>query len=133
MADGHCECGERCSCPPGSEARAKCAYWQPGEQKPIKVYGLIAMEKTQKPLIEKHCFGDCGKVSMAGAINDDLVGPLWVCCEEKCPWLLKQMEGEPYGTTMSFGRPHEVYLRTLTDTPAGVALPFSPSAGEPSQ
>jgi hypothetical protein len=119
VAEGHCECGERCSCPPGSEARAKCSCWQPGEQKPIKVYGLIAFEKTQKPLIEKHCFGDCGKVSMAGAINDELCGPLWVCCEEACPWLLKQMD-EPYGTTMSFGQPHEVFLRTLTDTPAGV-------------
>jgi hypothetical protein len=116
MDKGQCECGERCSCPPGSEARAKCNCWHEGEEKPVKVFGLIAFEKTQKPLIEKHCFGDCGKVSMAGAINDDMTGPLWVCCEEQCPWLLKQMD-EPFGTTMSFGRPHEVYLRTLTDTP----------------
>lgn len=120
MADGHCDCGERCSCPPGSEARARCTCWHEGETKPEKVYGLMVLEKSQKPLIEKHCFGDCGKISMAGVINDDMLGGLMVCCEEMCPWLLKQMDkaGEPYGTTMSFGRPHEVFLRTLTDTPA---------------
>lgn len=122
MADLHngtCECGERCSCPPGSDARARCNCWTPGEQKPVKIYGLMALEKSQKPLIEKHCFGDCGKVSMGGVIFDDMLGGLMVCCEEACPWLLKQMDkaGEPYGTTMSFGRPHEVFLRTLTDTP----------------
>lgn len=118
MADGTCECGERCSCPPDSEARAKCSCWQPGEQKPIKVYGLMVLEKSQKPLIEKHCFGDCGKISMGGVIEDELVGGLMVCCEEVCPWLRKQTD-QPYGTTMSFGRPHEVYLRTLTDAPEG--------------
>jgi hypothetical protein len=89
------------------------------EQLPIKVYGLLILEKTQKPLIEKHCYGDCGKISMAGAIEDAQLGGLMVCCEEVCPWLKKQMD-EPYGTTNSFGRPHEVFLRTLTDTPEGV-------------
>jgi hypothetical protein len=89
------------------------------EQLPIKVYGLLILEKTQKPLIEKHCYGDCGKISMAGAIEDAQLGGLMVCCEEECPWLKKQMD-EPYGTTNSFGRPHEVFLRTLTDTPEGV-------------
>lgn len=113
---GFCECGERCSC----KADARCELWN-ADGKPIKVFGLIAMHKEQKPLIEKHCFGDCGKVSMAGAINDELTGPLWVCCEEKCPWLLKQMD-EPYGTTMSFGQPHEVYLRTLQDTPTSAPI-----------
>lgn len=120
MAEGSCDCGERCSCPPGSDLRAKCSCWHDGEPTPIKVYGLLVMEPSQKPLTEKHCFGDCGKISMAGAIHDDMLGGLMVCCEETCPWLLKQMDkaGEPYGTTMSFGRPHEIYLRTLTDNPA---------------
>jgi hypothetical protein len=122
MADGHCDCGERCSCPPRSDARARCKCWHDGEAKPEKVYGVLVLEKSQKPLIEKHCFGDCGKISMGGVIVDDMLGGLAVCCEETCPWLLKQMEGEPYGTTMSFGRPHQVYLRTLTDTPAGVPV-----------
>lgn len=100
---------------------------------PIKVFGLLAFHDKQKPLIDKHCFGDCGKVSMAGVIMDDTLGGFWVCSHEPCPWLEKQMD-EPYGTTMSFGQPHEVYLRVLTDTPtspcgdeplAAVAEPFS--------
>jgi hypothetical protein len=69
-------------------------------------------QPSQKPGIDAHCFGDCGKVSMAGGIDDDLVGPLFVCCEHECPYLDKQMD-EPFGTTNSFGRPHEVYLRTI--------------------
>jgi hypothetical protein len=125
MQEGHCECGERCSCPPGSEARAKCNCWHDGAAKPIKVYGLMVLEKSQKPLIEKHCFGDCGKISMAGAIEDDMLGGLMVYCEEVCPWLKKQMD-EPYGTTMSFGRPHEVFLRTLTDAPDAAIAAASP-------
>lgn len=84
---------------------------------PIKVFGLLAVHPEQQPLIEKHCFGDCGKVSMAGAINDPTTGGLLVCCEVKCPWQKSEMD-TAYGSTMSFGRPHEVYLRVLTDTPA---------------
>lgn len=122
MKNGHCEAGERCSCPPGSDARAKCALWQAGDEKPVKVFGLLILEKSQKPLIEKHCFGDCGKVSMGGVIRDENVGGLMVCCEEACPWLKKQTD-TPYGTTMSFGRPHEVYLRVLTDTPETAPTP----------
>lgn len=122
--EGHCDAGERCSCSPGSESRAKCALWR-AERKPEKVFGLLMMHKLQKPLIEKHCFGDCGKVSMAGVIEDELLGGLWVCCEVKCPWLDKEMD-EPYGSTMSFGRPHEVYLRLLTDTPWEFSPPDEP-------
>lgn len=106
---------------------------QPNEDDPgpKKVYGLMVLEKSQKPLIEKHCFGDCGKISMAGAIHDHKLGGLMVCCEDACPWLLKQMDkaGDPYGTTMSFGRPHAVYLRTLTDTPASAA----PATSQPKE
>jgi hypothetical protein len=105
-----------------------------------KVYGLLIFHKEQKPLIEKHCFGDCGKVSMAGVIADDELGGLYVCSETQCPWLLKQTD-EPYGNTMSFGRPHEVYLRLLTDSPsaqgaeAGGARPVGPlsKANEPNE
>lgn len=114
--EGHCECGDRCSCPPGSVERAACTCWHLESEKPIKVFGLLAFENTQKPLIEKHCFGDCGKVSAAGVIMDDTLGGFWVCCETTCPWLKKETD-EAYGTTMSFGRPHEIFLRVLTDTP----------------
>lgn len=85
-------------------------------QNPIKVFGLMAVHPEQRPLIEKHCFGDCGKISMGGVIADPATGGLMVCCELKCPWLKAEM-GEPYGQTMSFGQPHAVYLRALTDTP----------------
>lgn len=121
MSEGHCDCGDRCSCPPGSVQRAACNCWHLETEKPIKVFGLLAFEKSQKPLIEKHCFGDCGKISAAGVIMDDTVGGLWVCCEEVCPWLRKQMT-EPFGTTMSFGRPHEIYIRTITDEPAAAHI-----------
>lgn len=87
---------------------------------PIKVYGLLMMHKDQMPLIDKHCFGDCGKVSTAGVIDAGVVGGLWVCPEHACPWLGKQMD-EPFGTTNSFGRPHEVFLRVLSDTPIAKA------------
>lgn len=82
----------------------------------ITVYGLTPLAKGQKPLIDKHCFGDCGRVSMAGAINDEQLGPMWVCCEASCPWLLYE-SAKPVGTTMSFGREHRVFVRLLTDSP----------------
>lgn len=117
MSDGQCIAGERCSCGLNAELRAKCVLWSACQQKPRKVFGLIMLDKDQGQLIKKHCCGDCGKISMAGIIKDEKLGGLLVCVEEKCPWLGKQMD-EPYGTTMSFGQPHEVYLRVLTDTPA---------------
>lgn len=88
-----------------------------GAQKPIKVYGLLMMHKEQRPLIDKHCFGDCGKVSLAGVIDGGDVGGLWVCPEDACPWLGKQTDA-PYGTTTSFGKLHDIHLRLLTETPA---------------
>jgi len=87
---------------------------------PIKVFGLLAMNPQQGPLVQKHCFGDCGKISIGGAIDDAATGGLFVCCEAVCPWLKGQME-KPYGQTMSYGKLHEIYLRSLTDLP----LPIS--------
>lgn len=86
---------------------------------PRKVFGLLVMQPSQKPLIDKHCFGDCGKISMTGAISDPLTGGLMVCCEMKCPWMRAETD-EPFGTTMSFGEPHDVYLRSITDEPARI-------------
>lgn len=111
---GDCIAGERCSCGTDEALRAKCNLWRPDAGEATKVYGLLAFHAEQKPLIEAHCFGDCGKVSAAGCILDDTVGGFWVCTEEKCPYLDKQMD-EPYGRTMSFGRPHDVYIRTLKE------------------
>ncbi|MFJ9451457.1 hypothetical protein [Herbaspirillum sp. NPDC101397] len=83
---------------------------------PIKIFGLLVVHPDQEALIKKHCFGDCGKISIAGAIEDPQTGGLAVCCEAQCPWLQGEMD-EPYGTTMSFGKEHAIYLRAITDTP----------------
>lgn len=122
MTNGHCDAGERCSCGLDQDRRERCALWKPAEganPAATKVFGLFFADAGQKALIDKHCMGDCGKVSMAGAIDHPATGPLMVCCEAKCPWLKAEMD-EPFGRTMSFGRPHDVYLRALTDTPAAV-------------
>jgi hypothetical protein len=77
---------------------------------PIKVFGVAVLAPKQKAAADKHCFGDCGKISMAGVIADDMTGGLFVCCEPTCPYTAQEML---YGTTMSFGQPHEVTLRLL--------------------
>jgi hypothetical protein len=79
---------------------------------PVKVWGIAALAPTQKAAFEKHCTGDCGKISMGGVIDDELTGGLFVCCQEQCPHMLRESP-EPYGTTNSFGEPHEVWLRLL--------------------
>ena len=78
---------------------------------PIKIWGVAVLATKQKAAADKHCFGDCGKISMAGAIDDELTGGLFVCCEPTCPYMAKEIEN--YGETMSFGKPHSVTLRIL--------------------
>jgi hypothetical protein len=80
---------------------------------PIKVWGVAALAKTQEAATNAHCFGDCGKISMAGVIDDELTGGLFICCEQQCPYVEKEFPG--YGTTMSFGEPHEITLRLLRE------------------
>jgi hypothetical protein len=81
------------------------------EDEAIKIYGVAVMAPTQEAAAKAHCFGDCGKISMSGAINDEYTGGLFVCCEAQCPHM--EQEFENYGKTMSFGRPHDVTLRIL--------------------
>lgn len=50
---------------------------------------------------------------MAGAINDDLTGGMFVCCEPTCPY--EETVFRKFGETMSFGRPHIVHLRILKE------------------
>lgn len=78
---------------------------------PIKVWGVAVTAPAQKAAAEAHCFGDCGKISMAGAIADELTGGLFVCSEPTCPYMAREFPD--YGTTMSFGRPHAITLRLL--------------------
>ena len=81
-----------------------------------KVYGLLVMQPSQEPQIRAHCFGDCGKVSMAGGMMDEQLGGIFMCCEEVCPHLLDQTD-EPIGTTTfrheRGDTEYDVYLRTI--------------------
>ena len=78
---------------------------------PLQIFGLVAGSETQKAAIDKHCFGDCGKISMGGAVINDHVGMLWICCQSACPY--EQEVIRDYGTTESFGDDHVLHLRVL--------------------
>jgi hypothetical protein len=78
----------------------------------VKVWGVAVLAPKQKEAADAHCFGDCGKISMAGVIDDELTGGLFICCEKICPYMAHETP-EPYGKTMSFDTPHDVYLRLL--------------------
>lgn len=77
----------------------------------VQVWGVAVMAPKQKAAADAHCFGDCGKISMAGVIDDPMTGGLFVCCEPTCPYMAEEIP--QYGTTMSFGELHEVTLRLL--------------------
>jgi hypothetical protein len=77
----------------------------------IQVWGVAVLAPTQEAAAKAHCFGDCGKISMAGVIADEITGGLFVCSEPVCPYMAKEFPD--YGTTMSFGRPHAITLRLL--------------------
>jgi hypothetical protein len=74
------------------------------------LYGLVAL--AQEELITKHCFGDCGKISIGGAVMTNEAGPLWICCEEVCPHLKKQSD-EPIGMSQMTGEP--IFLRSIQE------------------
>ena len=78
------------------------------------VWGAAHMVPNQKDAVKIHCFGDCGKISMAGVVMDDQVGGLFVCCQESCPYEQEVLNG--YGETMSFGERHVINLRILKPT-----------------
>lgn len=78
-----------------------------------QVWGVAFMALTQKVAVKAHCFGDCGKISMAGAVMDDHAGGLFVCCQETCPYQQEEIRG--YGETLSFGKPHTLHLRILRE------------------
>ncbi len=81
----------------------------------VEVWGVAVMAPTQEAAAKAHCFGDCGKISMAGAINDELTGGLFVCCQPTCPH--EDRVFKDYGSTMSFGEHHTVHLRLLKEVP----------------
>ena len=75
----------------------------------MDLYGLLVTYSEQEPLITKHCFGDCGKISMGGAIITDF-GALMICCQKECPYE-KGTTDDPIGVSEMTGEP--VYLRAL--------------------
>lgn len=81
--------------------------------RPIEVWGIAVMAPTQRISVDRHCFGDCGKISMGGAIDDAMTGGLFVCSQPICPFEAKVIRD--YGSTMSFGKPHTVHLRALKE------------------
>lgn len=74
------------------------------------LYGLVLA--AQEDLITKHCFGDCGQISLGGALMTEDLGPLLVCGEEVCPYLKGQLD-EPIGTSMMTGEP--IFIRGIQD------------------
>lgn len=77
-----------------------------------KLHGVLFSLDDQKTLIERHCFGDCGKISMGGAIIDDRLGILMVCCEIKCPYE-KGCTDHPIGESEMTGE--DIYIRALEE------------------
>ena len=76
------------------------------------MYGLLLIIPEQKTLVEKHCFGDCGK-AILGAVIDKQYGEIAVCHQlpADCPYIDKQML-EPIGTVSSG---EKIILRKLRD------------------
>ena len=65
------------------------------------IYGLLMEQPEQKKIIDKFCFGSCGKV-IVGAMDGGSLGLLWPCRIESkdCPVFDREMAfgkiaGEP--------------------------------------
>lgn len=69
-----------------------------GKAKKRPLYGLVFGIPGQQAIIDKHCFGTCGKV-IVGAINaGDQIGMVFPCRTpaSKCPQFDREMD-EPIG------------------------------------
>ena len=73
------------------------------------MYGMIFRLPKQYEQIEKHCFGDCGKI-IIGSVIDNELGELVMCNQDDCPCLDRQME-EPIGEVDGI----KIYLRKLLE------------------
>ncbi len=78
-----------------------------------KLYGLLVQAPLQEKPVQDHCFGDCGRISMGGAIMTG-AGAMMMCCHDECPHLGEQTD-EPIGTSAMTGEP--IYLRALEPMP----------------
>jgi len=72
------------------------------------IYAVLINIPSQDEASKKHCFGDCGKIICAG-LNLGF-GSSFVCREDKCPHMEKQMD-EPVGDLDG----EEIYMRKLKE------------------
>ena len=75
-----------------------------------KLYGLLVQAPTQEKPVQDHCFGDCGRISMGGAIMTG-AGPMMMCCHDDCQFLGEEQIDEAIGTSAMTGE--TIYLRAL--------------------
>lgn len=77
------------------------------------LYLLVIRDPKQQQLIRQHCSGDCGKLSMGGAIDtqDMGLGLCMVCCEDECPYEKGNVDIQR--TSEMTGEP--VFVRVLED------------------
>lgn len=76
-----------------------------------EVWGVAVLASKQKAAATNHCFGDCGKISIAGVVHDEKTGGLFICPERTCPY--EDQVLRDYGRADSFGVPHIIHLRVL--------------------
>lgn len=81
------------------------------QPRPHEAWGIAAAAPTQQRAAEKHCFGDCGKISIAAAIADEETGGMFACFQATCPH--EQQTIRCYGSTVLSGTPHLLHLRVL--------------------
>lgn len=74
-----------------------------------RIYALVFNIRRQREMIQAHCFGDCGKMSMGGAIDIHTLGLCVVCCQAECPHLHDQ--AGPFGESELTG--DKVFVRIL--------------------
>ena len=61
---------------------------------PSPLYGLVVGIKSQKAIIDAHCFGDCGRIILGGVDGGDDLGLLLVCRTPaaECPHMDREMD-----------------------------------------
>lgn len=83
------------------------------QQRPPEAWGIAVMAPTQQGAAKAHCFGDCGKISIATVIADDETGGMFACFQRTCPH--EQQTIRCYGSTALGGVPHLLHVRILQE------------------
>ena len=74
-----------------------------------KLYAVFPMAPKQQKAVGAHCFGDCGRISMGGALETEY-GPAMICCNDDCPHV-DEDSPDPVGKSSLTGE--DVYFRVL--------------------